>query len=279
VAVILVRYAEIGLKSIPVRVKFENRLKENMLSMLAADGLEAIVTKGEARFFVESTDLFAAARSLKKVFGIASMSIADITTANMDDICAAAAKYSQGRISSGQTFAVRARREGNHHQFTSMDVGREAGSAIFESNEGLKVDLTHPEKIFYVEVRNNKTYIFDSYIRCHAGLPMGTQGRVVAEVHDDRGIVSAWLMMKRGCKVIVRSDIDCSILEKYDPELRAIDNDQDDPKKIYGYVWGTSLKDLETVDVSNYGLPVFFPTIGMSDEKVSEMMALISDVD
>ncbi len=277
-ALILVRYSEIGLKSTPVRVRFETRLKDNMLSMLAADGVEAIVTKGDARFFVEATDIDAAARSLKKVFGIASMSIAEVTTASMEDICSAAAKYSLGRVNKGQTFAVRARREGNHHSFTSMDVGREAGSAIFEANEGLKVDLNKPEKIFYVEVRNNKTYIFDSYIRCHAGLPLGTQGRVVAEVHDDRGIVSAWLMMKRGCKVIVRGDFDCSILERYDPDLKEIDSDSGDPRRIFGYVWGTALNGLEEVDVSNYDFPIFFPTIGMTDDKVSEMMALISDV-
>jgi thiamine biosynthesis protein ThiI len=278
VAVILVRYAEIGLKSTPVRLKFENRLKENMLTMLAYDRVEAIVTKGEARFFVEATDLDAAVRSLRRVFGIASLSVAEVTTADMDDICRTAAEYSKGRISAGQSFAVRARREGNHHPFTSMDVGREAGSAIYESNEGLKVDLTKPEKIFYVEVRNNKTYIFDSYIKCNAGLPMGTQGRVVAEVSNDRGIVSAWLMMKRGCKVIVRSDIDCSILEKYDPELKEISSEANDPKKIFGYVWGTSLSELENADVSGYGIPVFFPTIGMCDDQVSGILTEINDI-
>ncbi|MFA6804367.1 MAG: THUMP domain-containing protein [Candidatus Methanomethylophilaceae archaeon] len=277
-AVILVRYSEIGLKSIPVRTRFENRLKDNMLTMLAADGVEALVTKGEARFYVEATDIDAAVRSLRKVFGIASVSVAEVTTADMNDICKAAADYSQGKVHSGQTFAVKARREGNHHPFTSMDVGREAGSAIFEANEGLKVDLTNPEKIFYVEVRNNKTYIFDTYVKCHAGLPIGTQGRVIAEINNDRGIVSAWLMMKRGCKVIVRSEIDCSILESYDPDLKEIALDANDPKKVFGYVWGTSLDELQDVDVSKYGIPVYFPTIGMSDEEVADLLKMIRDV-
>jgi len=277
VAVILVRYAEIGLKSTPVRTRFENRLKDNMLTMLAADRVEALVKKGEARYYVETDDVEAVIRSLRKVFGIASLSVAEVCSADLDDICKTAAQYSLGRISEGQSFAVRARREGNHHSFTSMDVGREAGSAIFITNEakGIKVDLTNPEVIFYVEVRNNKTYIFASYVRCHAGLPIGTQGRVVAEVNDDRGVVSAWLMMKRGCKVYARGTGDIKFLVNYDPDLKDINERIDDPGKIYGFVRGTSLKDLETVDVSQYTLPVYFPTIGMTDKEVEDLLELI----
>ena len=276
-AVILVRYAEIGLKSTPVRTRFENRLKDNMLTMLAADRVEALVKKGEARYYVETDDVEAVIRSLRKVFGIASLSVAEVCSADLNDICKTAAQYSLGRISEGQSFAVRARREGNHHPFTSMDVGREAGSAIFIANEakGIKVDLSNPDIIFYVEVRNNKTYIFASYVRCHAGLPIGTQGRVVAEVNDDRGVLSAWLMMKRGCKVYARGTGDIKFLVNFDPDLKDINERIDDPGKIYGFVRGTSLKDLETVDVSKYTLPVYFPTIGMTDKEVEDLLESI----
>jgi len=245
--------------------------------MLAYDGVEALVTKGEARFYVEATDLDAAAKSLKKVFGIASLSLAEVCSANMEDICETAARYSLSRMKDNQSFAVKARREGNHHPFTSMDVGREAGSAIFIANESKnpKVDLTNPEKIFYIEVRNNKTYIFDSYLRCHAGLPVGTQGRVIAEVNDDRGIVSAWLMMKRGCKVFARGKEDITLLEKYDPDMKNISDRVDNPKKVFGYVWGTSLKNLDEVDVKGYELPIFFPTIGMTDSDVEKFIEII----
>lgn len=278
-AVIFVRYAEIGLKSTPVRMKFENRLKENMLSMLVADRVEAMVTKGEARFYVETDDMPAAIRSLKKVFGIASLSVADVCSSDLEDICSTAARYSAGRISQGQSFAVKARREGNHHAFTSVDVGREAGSAIFLANEskGIRVDLTDPDVRFYIEVRNNKTYIFDSYVRCHAGLPMGTQGKVVAEVDDDRGLVSAWLMMKRGCKVCPKGSGRIGLLANYDPNLKDISNRQEDPKKILGYVMGTTLEELDSVDVSKHDVPVYFPTIGMTDAEVQEVVRVIEE--
>ena len=272
-AILLIRYAEIGLKSAPVRRRFESTLKDNMLNMLMNDGVEALVTSKGARFYVEATDIDAAARSLRKVFGIASMSVAEECTSKMDDMCQTAAEYSKGRLSEGESFAVKARREGSQG-YTSLDMGREIGSAIFLANEdkGVKVDLTDPDKIFYVEARDNRAFIFQDYIRCHAGLPVGTQGKVIAYIDGtDRALVSAWLMMKRGCRVLARGEGDLSELRNYDGYVREFDPARDDQKKALGIVMGTDLDGMKDVDVSQFELPVFFPTIGMSDDEVREL--------
>ena len=282
-SLLLVRYCEIGLKSTPVRRRFENILKDNMLTMLAADGVEAIITYADARYFIETDDIQRCADSVKKVFGIASLSVAEECSSDMEDICASAANYSVGRISEGQSFAVKARREGSH-PYTSMDVGREAGSAIFLRNEqlGVKVDLTNPEKVFYIEVRNNKAYIFDSYITCPGGLPLGSQGRVFADISDERGMVSAWMMMKRGCRTMVRGDCGIDILRSYDPTLRSVTDEEiasGSVKEILGMVMGTSLEGLDSVDVSKYDVPVYFPTIGMTDDEVKNLRGQIASAE
>jgi len=250
-----------------------------MLTMLAADGVEAIITYADARYFIETDDIQRCVDSVKKVFGIASLSVAEECSSDMDDICASAAEYSVRRISGGQSFAVKARREGSH-PYTSMDVGREAGSAIFLRNEhlGVKVDLTDPEKVFYIEVRNNKAYIFDSYITCPGGLPLGSQGRVFADISDERGMVSAWMMMKRGCRTMVRGDCGIDILRSYDPTLRSVTDEEIESgsvKEILGMVMGTSLEGLDSVDVSKYDVPVYFPTIGMTDDEVGKLRGQI----
>ncbi|MDO5861535.1 MAG: THUMP domain-containing protein [Thermoplasmata archaeon] len=269
---ILARYSEIGLKSTPIRRRFENQLRENAVAMLMEDGVEAIVNRQGSRLFVESEDTDRAVASLRKVFGIASLSVAEETTSKMEDMCALAAEYSRSRLSEGQTFAVRARREGSQG-YTSMDVGREVGSAIFIANEDrhVRVDLTDPQVIFYVEVRDNHSFIFSDYIRCHAGLPVGSQGKVLARVDDDRGLVSAWLMMKRGCRVIVSGSADWSPLKQYDPLLR----EGTEHRQALGYVLGTDLEGLDSVDVASYNLPVFFPTVGMKDDEVQELVDVI----
>lgn len=273
-SVLLVRYSEIGLKSAPVRRRFENQLKDNMLSMLMEDGVEALVTKNGARYYVEATDPDAAVASLRRVFGVGSISVAEeCDSSRMEDICSKAAEYSRSRISAGQSFAVKARREGSQG-YTSMDVGREAGSAIFIANEdrGVRVDLTDPDVVFYVEVRENRAFVFGEYIRCHAGLPVGSQGKVIAEVGDERGMVAAWLMMKRGCRVIAHGDADLiALLRRYDPLLKVGDGNL----QALGYVLGTSLDGLDAIDVSSYDVPVYFPTIGMSDDEVSELAGVI----
>ena len=273
-SVLLVRYSEIGLKSAPVRRRFENQLKDNMLSMLMEDGVEALVTKNGARYYVEATEPDAAVASLRRVFGVGSISVAEeCDSSRMEDICSKAAEYSRSRISAGQSFAVKARREGSQG-YTSMDVGREAGSAIFIANEdrGVRVDLTDPDVVFYVEVRENRAFVFGEYIRCHAGLPVGSQGKVIAEVGDERGMVAAWLMMKRGCRVIAHGDADLiALLRRYDPLLKVGDGN---PQAL-GYVLGTSLDGLDAIDVSSYDVPVYFPTIGMSDDEVSELAGVI----
>ncbi len=269
---IIARYSEIGLKSAPVRKRFENQLRENALAMLMEDGVEAILDKQGARFYVEAEDPERAVASLRRVFGFASLSIAEETTSKMEDICALAAEYSMSRIGEGQSFAVKARREGSQ-PYTSMDVGREVGSAIFLANEhkGVRVDLTNPDVLFYVEVRENKAYVFGDYIRCHAGFPVGSQGKVVAKIEDDRGLVSAWLMMKRGCRVVASGSYDWSDLKKYDTLMRG----GDWHKQALGVVLGTDLEHLDEVDVTKYTVPVFFPTMGMTDDEVSEYVEII----
>lgn len=114
-------------------------------------------------------------------------------------------------------------REGTH-AYTRMELERDVGSAVMEANadKGIRVNLTDPDKTIFIEVRNNQAYIFSEYIRCHAGPPVGSQGRVVADVSDDRSVVSAWLMMKRGCRVIVRGDYGLDLLSPYDPHIRNV---------------------------------------------------------
>lgn len=271
-SVILARYSEIGLKSAPVRRRFENQLRDNAVSMLMEDGVEAIVEKQNARLYVEAEDPARAVATLRRVFGVASVSVAEVTSSRMEDICALAAEYSRPRISQGQSFAVRARREGSQG-YTSMDVGREAGSAIFEANEdkGVRVDLTEPDVVFNVEVRDNRAFVFGDVVRCHGGFPVGSQGKVLAVIDDDRGLASAWLMMKRGCRVIASGSADWSCLRAYDPLIR----EGTEHKQALGVVMGTSLGSLDSVDVSGYELPVYFPTIGMSDAEVSELVGTI----
>ena len=270
---ILVRYCEIGLKSDPVRRRFEGILKRNMIDMLANDSVEAVVTRANARLYVETEDVQGAVRSLKRVFGIASLSVADVCAANIESIKELVTQISRETLQQGDSFAIDARRDGGNYGFTSMDLKKEIGATVLEANsdKGVKVNLSDPDRTIFIEVRSNKAYIFTSYIRCHGGLPLGSQGKVLAYVNDERSLASAWLMMNRGCRVSVCGNYDPSLLKKYDPHLRTFDPEGAISEKVLGFVSGNGLEKLDGMD--NSGLPIFMPTIGMNDGTVNRLVA------
>lgn len=269
-SILLVRYSEIGLKGLKVRNNWENRLRDNLLQMFAADHVEALVTRGQARLYIETSDVDAAIRSAVKVFGVGSVSVCETAGTDMEEICEKVAEYSKSRMVKGKSYAVRARREGGQ-KYTSMELAKACGDAIWNANldKDPHVDLHDPDIIFWVEARPRQTFIFQEYIYGHAGLPIGTQGHVLADVDDDRGLLSALLMMKRGCKVLVRGTYGLDILREFDPHLKVVD-DGIFQTKYLGQVKGYDLKRLE--DFEQGDMPVFFPTIGMTDEEVQEKL-------
>ncbi len=98
------------------------------------------------------------------------------------------------------TFAIRCKRVGKH-DFTSQEMAAYAGSVVINSTEA-KVNLSNPDFTLFVEVRNEKTYLYYEKINGLGGLPVGSQGRVICLISG--GIdspVSAYQMLKRGCSI------------------------------------------------------------------------------
>lgn len=281
---VLVRYAEMGLKSRAVRRRFEQMLVANMMSALAGARVEAIITTEQGRIFVGTDDAGRAAKALVRVMGVASVSPVIKTSSDLEAMKQAAARYSLGLMKEGTRFAVRARRIGTH-PYSSMEIGRDVGSAIFLANEHKhpKVDLTRPEVEVYVEVRETKAYIFSEYLPGPGGLPMGSQGRVLALLENDRDALAAWLIMKRGCRIIgVASEENeaVRILKEWDPEMRVIaPGDWADllaKHRAAAVVFGLTLDDFENLKKERVPAPAFFPLIGMSGEEIERRLKEIS---
>jgi thiamine biosynthesis protein ThiI len=283
VDIILARYAEVGLKSSGVRRYFESILLDNMLTALQAHGLEALITCEQGRIYITTDRIDECLPVLRRVFGVASVSPALISDSAMEEMQKAAAEYSRTVLREGQSFAVKARREGNH-PYKSMDVGREVGSAIFLANEdrGVRVDLTHPDVTFYVEVRERRAYIFSEYLSGPGGLPMGSQGKVVALVETERDALAAWMLMKRGCRVFVSTSSregPASMLGAWDPRLKmSVSRDLQKvlhDVKALATVHGYGIGDIEAIKELRFQVPAFFPLTGMTDDEVEERLTHI----
>jgi thiamine biosynthesis protein ThiI len=162
------------------------------------------IRKTRGRIFIETPNPEQTILATSKVFGVNSVIPAVKTSTAIDDLVQTAAEIASQVIRNGQTFAVRARRVGEH-PYTGMDLEKNIGARILDSlsGQGVKVKLSNPDQTIYVEAREDAGYVYSKIIDGPGGLPLGSQGKVVALLSG--GVDSAtasWLMMKRGANVI-----------------------------------------------------------------------------
>ncbi len=194
--VVLVRYGEITLKDRWTRQNWERILAGNIAFTLGRAGLEHKITRGEGRIFVHTTDP-RAGEIAARVFGVVSTSPAKAVMPDLEQICQAAVEAALN--SRPATFAIRPRRTGI--STSSEEIGRVVGDAVRKTT-GASVDLKQPELEIFVEARRESTYVFTQVLKGVGGLPLGSQGKMLALVSG--GIdspVAAWMMMKRGCPI------------------------------------------------------------------------------
>jgi thiamine biosynthesis protein ThiI len=135
---------------------------------------------------------------LKKIFGIYSVSPAVKTQGDMDSISKYAVDISKKILNKEKSFALRVTRTGNH-DFTSQDVAVKVGADICKATKS-KVNLTKPDFELFIEIRDKTAFIFTEKIHGAGGLPLGTQGKVLALIDSPISLLAAWYLMRRGCK-------------------------------------------------------------------------------
>lgn len=203
--VVLVRYGEIALKDSWTRQSWERILKSNIAFCLHRAGVDHRISGSEGRIFIHTTDVRAVGIAAQ-VFGVVSASPARTVPPNLDDISRAAVQTARDRVEKEmqagcplQTFAIRPRRFGV--PFSSVEIGQKAGEAVRLATAAA-VNLNDPQLEIFVEARREGAYIFTDVLPGLGGLPLGSQGKMLAMISG--GIdspVAAWMMMKRGCPV------------------------------------------------------------------------------
>ncbi|MHA1271197.1 MAG: tRNA uracil 4-sulfurtransferase ThiI [Candidatus Helarchaeota archaeon] len=201
---ILIRYGEIALKTKGIRLDWENKLKNNIkntldLNNINYEKIEFLPTRG--RFFLFTKLTKDVSDILKRISGISSFSEVIETNDDIEIITQTVLNFANQILKNEDSFALKVRRTGSHN-YTSIDIARHVGENILNAfpEKKLSVNLSNPDKIIYIEIRDKHTYIFDKIIRGMGGLPVGTQGRIISLISG--GIdspVAAWMMIKRGC--------------------------------------------------------------------------------
>ena len=298
VALLLVRYGELALKSPPVRREFEGALRRNILDQFLRDGLAGRIRSDRGHLYVETEDGERGAKLVRRVFGVTSVSVVEEVPSEPSVITARLLDLVDRRLAPGLRFAVRARRTGQH-PFTSQQLAGDLGGAVLErfADRGLKVDLEQPDVEMFVEVRGPRTYLYFDRFAGPGGLPLGVAGRLVALVDGPRGALGTYFMMKRGCRVglVVLPGGEPFVREaliRFDPTARVTTAAPD--VVAWAPVLATLAEDAHAdgvvlpIAVEEYsrfwgqwgGRVLFSPTVGLSDEEVGEqwksVQALVS---
>ncbi|MEN6341873.1 MAG: tRNA uracil 4-sulfurtransferase ThiI [Methanospirillum sp.] len=225
----LIRYAEVFLKSDPVRRNWERVLANAITRRMP-----------EVTVRIERGRLWATGpvdpAVLRRVFGIASFSEAVFTS--LDDLDAAALAYADAHgIGDVTSFAVRVKRSGKH-AFRSPQKAADLGGVILEAHPALHVDLGGPDFELFVEIRDDRCYLYHEVVAGPGGLPEGVEGTLVALFSG--GIdspVAAYMMMRRGCRIVplyvalepyldedalAKARTVLVVLRDYDPDLELV---------------------------------------------------------
>ena len=200
--ILIVRCGEVALKGMN-KPYFErmlvDRIRKNLKEFHGVD-----VRRQEGLIFVradKALDIQAIIKQVSKVFGVASISQAVEAPSELDAIGAEAVKYMLNLIREKgvKTFKVEAKRADKNFPVKSPEIGRIIGAKVLIGCKVLKVDVHEPDVLLHVDVRSDRTYIYDAKIQGFGGLPLGTNGKGMVLLSG--GIdspVAAWMMAKRG---------------------------------------------------------------------------------
>ncbi|MGP8077759.1 MAG: THUMP domain-containing protein [Thermoplasmata archaeon] len=283
---VLVRYGELALKSPPVRREFESALRRNILDQFVREGIAARLRSDRGHLYVDADEPEAAVRLVRRVFGVTSVSVVYEVPTDRAQIRDRLLALADPRLPAGASFAVRARRTGQH-PFTSQELARDLGGDIFEkfADRHLTVDLDRPAVELFVEVRGPRTYLYFDRADGPGGLPLGVAGHLVALVDGPRGALGAFMMMKRGCRVALvvpttAEPLVHDVLSHFDPAVvvEQVPPEPDgwgrsiallaDHSRADGIVLPLGVEQFAAGRVEWGDRVLFSPTVGLTDEEV-----------
>ncbi|MBD3361290.1 hypothetical protein GF358_00705 [Candidatus Woesearchaeota archaeon] len=272
---VIVRYSEIGLKG-KNRIVFEKKLMNNIRSCLDRNQIAFSSIKNPRGRILISGIKFC--RPLNCVFGIGSFSETVNAGFNMEEIKKTALNLIKDKLKN-KSFCVSCQRLDKSFPVNSMEFAKELGLFIQDKTKA-QVNLKKPDITIYAEIIDGMVYLFTEKIKGLGGLPLGIEGNVIVKTDDESSLLSAILMMKRGCDVfcVGKKKFDIGLLRKFNygskinlkilktyNEMNAFARE----KHSKGFIVSDTFNSVEKY---KFELPVFRPLSAFSKEQIKERL-------
>lgn len=252
----LVTIGEIFLKG-KNRSFFQRKLISNIQVALNIDRSKIKDLRNRILIFSDS------AENLKYVFGINSFF--KVLECDFNEINVKASSF----VKNQKSFRITAQRITKTYK-PSRDIEKEVG-AFVNKDKNFKVDLENPEINIRIDIIGDKAYLYTEINDGLGGLPVGVSGDVFIEVNDKiRSTLAAFLIMKRGCKVILSKDI--PLIHKFEPGFKINIKEKNENDVI--------VKDetFENIQDNNSDQFVLKPLIGYSRNDIEKLYEKIRNL-
>jgi thiamine biosynthesis protein ThiI len=275
-SVVIVRYAEIGLKG-NNRVVFERKLVANIYSCLDINKVNyKKIIRPLGRIMIETDD---SCLCLKTVFGISSFSQALNAGSDLSQVRDTAFSIVRNKMTDKTSFGVFCQRLDKNFPLNSQEFCREVGGFINDKTNA-RVDLTHPDVPLFAEIIEGCVYLFTEYIGGPGGLPLGIEGGVLVFVDSFLSLLSALWMMKRGCRVFcfALKDINIDLLNQFSYggkiSLRIVKdlseiNEVASRYKAKAFIVSDLLNSIKEYP---FTLPIYRPLVGLDKKEIEEKL-------
>ncbi len=287
--ILIIRYGEIALKAKYTRKYFENILIKNIKNALKISKINCDISKEYGRIYVKTDNIYGSILVLKKIFGIVSISSSIKIDTDINQISYKIIELFKNKLSKKNSFALRVNRVGKHN-FTSQDVAIIVGNEIVSKTKS-NVNLGNPDYEIFIDIRNDKTYIFFEKIPGIGGMPTGTQGKVISIIEEKKSILAAWYLIRRGCKTIFylknisQNNNLLKFIKKWFIETRIYEKNKEEneeseilniinKEKCQAIILGNKIEDnnqilYEIKDMKNkYNVPILCPLIVMDNNEI-----------
>jgi thiamine biosynthesis protein ThiI len=200
--VLVIRYGEVYLKSKPVRKTLENILESRLrwkLDQTPLVGKYKLVLR-QNMFYLYGSLYPELIPYITNTFGVHSVSPAIECQPTIPSI-RLAIKLLKKSLGAYHPASYRIEAKKDKRLAMSHYTMEYEASSFFPS---WKVQLKNPAFTIHIDAKEHNCYIYTHTLSGPGGFPYGSQGKVVALI--SKGIdspVAAWLMAKRGCKLLL----------------------------------------------------------------------------